>query len=405
MKTEGFWFLNITQFLGVLNDNLFKLLLVFMLIALQGAQQSQIILSLAGILFVVPFLLLSIPAGNLADRISKKKITLFIKAIELVAALFGSVAFYLESAFGVYTALFLLAISGAIFGPTKYGMVPELVPLEKLSSSNGLLASFTFLAIIIGTSSAGLIAEWMHNNFFYASFFCLGLALLGLFTATLLPQTPSAGSKKSLHALFFLEIYYTLREASKTKYLLIAIFGSAYFLFIGGFVQLAIIPYALHCLGLTDVQGSYLFLITAFGIAFGSLVAGKLSKKSVKLGLSPIGAFGMALSSFLLGTCTSHLSYVMASLFSIGFFGGIYLIPLDSFIQAASPANERGQNVAANNFMGFVGVLLASFLLYFVGNVLGQPIQTGFIFVGVSTLAIALLFAALLKGPLRSLKP
>ncbi|MDR3624128.1 MAG: MFS transporter [Chlamydiales bacterium] len=403
MKIKPFTFLNATQFLGVFNDNLFKLLLIFALINIQGIKQSQTILSLAGAIFVLPFLVLSIPAGTLADRISKKVIIIYVKAIELAAAILGVISFGLESALGLYSALFILAISGAIFGPTKYGIVPELVKKEELSKSNGYLSSFTFLAIIIGTSAAGPLVEASDRNYFFASFACLILAIIGMLTAIKIPHTPAASSSKKFTPFFFLEVIHNLKEASNIKYLLVAIFGSAYFLFIGGFTQLNIIPYAVYCLGLSEIEGSYLFLITALGIGIGSLVAGKLSGKKVQLGLSPIGALGMSISALTLSFCELNFYLLFLALFFLGAFGGIYLIPLDSYIQAASPNNKRGQNVAANNLMGFTGVLFASFLLYLIGNILGFSANIGFMCIGIITAFVTLLFFYLLRFPLKSL--
>lgn len=403
MKKHGFAYLNTTQFLGVLNDNLFKLLLIFMLIEVQGVDHSEIILSLAGAIFVIPFLLFSIPSGVLADRYPKNRIVILIKILEVASALIGVIAFAYESAFGGYLALFLLATSGAIFGPTKYGIVPELVPFEKISSANGYLSSGTFLAIIIGTGLAGGLTVITNNNYFHASLVCLFLALLGLGLSFLVPKTEPARSKKTLSPLFFMEVITTLKQARRVRYLLIAILGSAYFLFVGGYTQLNIIPYAIYCMKLTDVEGGYLFLVTALGIGLGSLIAGKLSGSRVELGLSPIGIAGMALCCFLLGICSTNLPFVCTVLFFVGIFGGLYLVPLDAYIQAASPADERGQNVAANNFMGFLGVLIASGLIYLLGQMLKLPPQDGFTLLGFLTSIIALFYIILLRTPIATL--
>lgn len=402
MKKHAFAYLNFTQFLGVMNDNFFKLALIFMLLQVQGFEHNQTILALAGAIFVIPFLLFSIPAGTVADRYSKNRIVIIIKFIEVIAAIIGVIGFTLKSAFWSYSALFLLATSGAIFGPAKYGIVPELVPNEKLSKSNGYLSSSTYLAIIIGTVLAGPITEVTNKNFPLMSYICLLFALLGLIASFFIPKTKPAGSKKKITPLFFTEVFTTLKKASKIDHLLIAIFGSSYFLFIGGYTQLNIIPFAVTCLGLSDVQGSYLFLVTAIGIGIGSLTAGKLSKSKVELGLSPFGALGMTLSTFLLGFCGMNVIPVIFILFFLGFFGGLFLIPLDTYIQAVSPLKERGQNVACNNFMGFLGVLFASLLLYLLGEILNLPPRDGFTFLAIITALLTLVFFTRLKQPIKT---
>lgn len=392
MKKHAFAYLNFTQFLGVMNDNFFKLILIFMLLEVQGFEHNDTILSMAGAIFVIPFLLFSIPAGAIADRFAKNKIVIFVKAFEVIGSIIGCIGLALHSQILSYSALFLLATSGALFGPAKYGIVPELVSESNLSKSNGYLSSSTFLAVIIGTFLAGPITSFTDKNFTIIGFFSLFFAILGFISSLLIPKTKSAGSTKKIPYLFFTEVFRTLNKAKKVPYLRMSIIGSAYFLFIGGYTQLNIIPYAVTCLGLSDIQGSYLFLITALGIGGGSLIAGKLSGDVVELGLAPIGAIGMTIASILLSVCSLNLIVVGLILLMFGLCGGFYLVPLDSYIQAVSPSYERGQNVATNNFMGFLGVLIASSFIYLFGNVFKLEPADGFLIVGLITLAVSILY-------------
>src|SRR3990167_240090 len=124
---RSFYLLNATQFLGALNDNIFKLLVIYLLIYIKGAAAAPTILSLAGAIFVIPFLLFSSGAGVLADKISKRTIIVVAKCLELAIMLFAVLAIYLESEFGAFTCLFFMAAQSALFGPSKYGIIPELV--------------------------------------------------------------------------------------------------------------------------------------------------------------------------------------------------------------------------------------------------------------------------------------
>src|SRR3989338_5816031 len=143
---RSFYLLNATQFLGALNDNIFKLLVIYLLIHLQGPAAANTILSLAGAIFVIPFLLFSSGAWVLADRISKRTIVVYTKVLEVAIMLFGLFAFSIEWEFGAYGALFLMATQSALFGPSKYGIIPELVESKMVSKANGSLTSFTYLA-------------------------------------------------------------------------------------------------------------------------------------------------------------------------------------------------------------------------------------------------------------------
>lgn len=389
----SFTFLNITQFLGALNDNIYKLLIVFFFIQIQGLEHSPTILATTGATFVLPFLLFSAWFGTLADRCSKRNIIVITKVLELVIVLAGLASFYYHSVWGLYCILFLLAAQSTLFGPSKYGIVPELVAREKISSSNGMMTSFTFLAIILGTFTASFLLDITDRDFIFAAFFCIGIAIVGLLTSILIEYTPPSGSSKGFDPYFLREIYSNLKLAAKEPSLLMAIFGSAYFLFLGAFVQLNMIPFAVQSLGLTDVQGGYLFLLTAIGIGTGALVAGKLSGRIVELGIVPLAGIGVVASSYLLDFFSDQLSMVIPLVILLGFFGGMYQIPLDSYIQIASPNQSRGQMVAATNFLSFFGVLCASALIYLTFEVFGFNADKGFTIIGSLTLGLILIFS------------
>lgn len=379
----SFTYLNLTQFLGALNDNVFKFLIIFFLIDLQGAENSPLILSKAGAIFVIPFLLFSTSAGKLADRFSKRNIIVFSKAMEVVVMALGATALYLKSSFGTYVILFLMATQSAIFSPSKYGIVPELVSYDRISKANGLLTSFTFLAIIIGTFLATFITDISGRNFVFASFICTFIAIAGLWASLKIEYTPPAGVKKRISPFFLYEVYTTINEARAHNRLFLAILGSAFFLFLGAYLQLNIIPFGIQSLGLTDTQGGYLFLITALGIGSGSFLAGKLSGKHVELGLAPIAGLGITLTCFGLYYFSSHLYTVVALIALVGVFGGMWIVPFDSFIQVSSPERLRGQMVATTNFLSFLGVLFASAVLYLLSDILLLKASEGFLFIAI----------------------
>ena len=354
-KISSFTYLNVTQFLGALNDNIYKLLTVYFMVSIQGIENSPTILATTGAIFVLPFLLFSASSGILADRFSKRNIIVLTKIFELVIMSLAVLCFATESVWGAYAILFLLAAQSAVFGPSKYGIIPELVTTEKISKANGIMSSFTFLAIICGTFFASFLIDITDRNFILASLFCTLVALVGMITSFCIEYTPPSGSNQRFNIFFLGEIYSSLKIAQQNPSLLAAIFGSAFFLFLGSFVQLNMIPFAVSSLNLTDVQGGYLFLLTALGIGTGSILAGKISGNTVELGLVPLAGIGVAISCFLLDYFSSDLYYVIPFVVLVGAFGGMYQIPLDSYVQVASPNKFRGQIVAATNFLSFTG--------------------------------------------------
>lgn len=387
VKPGAFASLNCTQFLGAMNDNIYKLLIVYCFIALEGKEASNSILASVGAIYVLPFLFLSSTAGTMADRFSKRTIIVVVKIVECCVMLLGLTSFYLGSKTLAYGALFLLACHSAIFAPCKYGIVPEIVPADRISRANGILTSCTYSAIIVGTFLASFLTDISDHNFILASVATIVFAGLGIYYSLQIPKTAPSGSEKEISPRFITELLINLKLIFKQPTLLTAVLGSAFFLFVGSYAQLNMIPFALEALGLSDVQGGYLFLLTALGIGAGSLLAGKISGKTVELGFVPFGGYGISLCCILLSLFHNHIAVEIALVTLIGVFGGMYLVPLDSYIQLASPKTIRGQVIATTNFLGFCGVLLSAGMLYFLSEVLQIRAANGFFVVGVIAFA------------------
>ena len=389
--------LNLTQFFGVINDNVFKFVMAFLLIDSLGHDKASTILSATGAIYVIPFLLFSSSAGILADRFSKQKLLVVMKTAEILIMILAAIAFAIKSVWGCYTLLFCLSTHSAMFGPSKYGIIPELVPSNAVSRANGLITSFTYVAIIVGTFLASFLTEITNRHFILIALFCLGIAIFGFFSALAVKQTPAQGSQKKINPFFVREIYQTLCYTCTVRHLLPAIFGSAYFLFIGGFTQLNIIPFALQSLNLSEVAGGYLFLATALGIALGSFLAGKASRKRIELGLSCLAGLGIALFFILTAIFSSNLYLVIFFLICIGLLGGVFIVPFDTFIQLNSADEKRGQTIAAANFLSFAGVLLASMALYFFNQVCDLSSASSFGVMGVITFVTSLILSVRLS--------
>lgn len=383
---RSFYFLNATQFLGALNDNIFKLLVIYLLIHMNGPEVADSILSMVGAVFVIPFLLFSSGAGVLADRLSKRSIIVFTKGFEVIVTLFGLFAVYKQWELGAYTALFLMATHSTLFAPSKYGIIPELVESKKISKANGSLTSLTYLAIILGMFLATYITDVSNKNFVLGAGVCVCIAFIGLLTSLGIGRTESQKSTRKITPFFLYEIYQTLKFSWQIPYLLPAIYGSSFFLFIGSFTQLNIIPFAMESLGLSELGGGYLFLSTAVGIVLGAVLGAQVSKDRVEPGLSCICGYFITLFFFLLYLFSSSLIITIIVLGLLGIFGGAYLIPFDSFLQLNSPVEKRGQVIAAANFFSFIGVLMASLALYFISVKMEFSAASGFAWMALITL-------------------
>jgi acyl-[acyl-carrier-protein]-phospholipid O-acyltransferase / long-chain-fatty-acid--[acyl-carrier-protein] ligase len=391
---RSFYLLNVTQFLGALNDNIFKLLVIFFLMDLKGAQATNTILSIAGAIFVVPFLLFSSASGVLADRIRKNSILVSMKGFEVIIMACSILAIYIQSPFFSYFLLFLMGTQSAVFGPSKYGIIPELVAPDYVSKANGSITSLTYLAIICGTFLASFITERSGGNFYIGTGFCTLIAFLGFISSLGIRKTIPRGSKKRINPFFVYEIYQSLSLSLKRPFLFPSILGVAFFLFIGAYIQLNIIPFAMESLDLSKEQGGYLFLATAVGIAIGAKIAGRISKHKIELGSSSLAGFLIVFIFLAISLFSTHLYLIILLLVLLGVFGGMFLIPMESFIQVSSPDKRRGQIIAASNFLSFGGVLLAAFVLYLFNEKWGFSAAQSFALIAFMTL----IFQSIITG-------
>lgn len=379
--------LNLVQALGALNDNLIKLIIVFYLIGRYGREEAGTIAALGSAAFVAPFLLFSALAGSLADRLPKGRIVVGVKVLEVGIALLAVTGLFLASAPLLYGAVFLLGTHSALFAPAKYGVVPELVPREGLSRANSLLEMASFLAIVGGTALAPFFVQLAGGRHGVALLAGIAIAAAGLAIARTLPPTEAVAPAR---AISFLPISYwrTLRSLAGDGYLLLAVIGAAYFLFVGAFCQLNLLPYGMKLLALSEEQSGYLFLAAAIGIGAGSLWAGRLSGRTVEFGVVPIGAVGLTLCSFALASAPANLVTVLAAVAMFGVSAGLFIVPLQSFIQLRAPADRRGEILAASSFLSWVGVLMASGLLWTLSGPLGFSPGACFTVLGAITLVL-----------------
>jgi acyl-[acyl-carrier-protein]-phospholipid O-acyltransferase / long-chain-fatty-acid--[acyl-carrier-protein] ligase len=387
--SRSFHRLNATQFLGAMNDNVLKLLIIFCLISAQGTRHAGVITAGIGAAFVLPFLIFSAPAGSLADRLRKSRFIVAIKGIEVLVTGLAVAVFAFGWHNALYAVIFLMATHSAFFSPAKYGVIPELTEREQLSRANGVIEAFTYLAIIAGTVVASALPDLTHDRYWIAGLVCLGTAILGLGFASGIETTPRADAHRRV-ALMPTGIFHTIAHISQDRYLLLTIIGQAYFMLVGAYVQLNLIPYGIQTLGLTEAHSGYLFLAAASGIGIGSLLAAKLSGRNVEFGIVPMGAAGLTISSILLHAIPATVPSCILILVLMGISAGLYSLPLQTFIQFRAEPTKRGEVLAAANFINWVAILLASGLTWFLSGPLGMSAAQGFSVIGVITVLFTL---------------
>src|SRR6201993_3221898 len=194
---RGFWSLIATQFQGAFNDNGLKFFVIYLILGQNPSEtEKDFGVFLIGNLFAIPFLLFSMTGGYLADRFSKRSVTIGTKIFEIAAMLFAVFAFWRGSPYLAFGVIFLASTQAAIFGPSKYGLLPELLPAEELSWGNGVLELTTFLAIISGTVAGSFLAQQFHGSPATAGLIYGACSLIGLAASFLISRAPAGDPSK-----------------------------------------------------------------------------------------------------------------------------------------------------------------------------------------------------------------
>ena len=355
----------IAQFFGAFNDNAWKLMVT--LLAIKGAMPhagsapeaaSQTQATIAFAVFTLPLILFSLPAGVLADRLSKRSVIITMKAVEVSLMATGVMVLLIDPSGGVPSLLVLglMGMHSALFSPAKYGILPEILTHQQLSWGNGLLEMWTFLAIIAGTYAGGLLLDLASPAPWKAGIALTLLAGTGFAASWSLPRVRPARPEGG--------VTITLQSAwgamRADRILALTVRGSVLFWAIASLVGQDILVYAKVSLGLRDALTGLPLTVLAAGIGGGSLLAGKLSASKVEYGLLPIGGIGLTLFLFLLGILAPGLSGTLFLMAILGVSGGLILVPLNALLQWRSPADRRGAVIALGNVFVFGGVLAGS---------------------------------------------
>ncbi len=384
----GFFMLLITQFLGAFNDNVFKLIISFLIVDHFATEQKGALwLSLSGIVFILPFLLFSTYAGFLADRVSKKRIMVCVKVIEVVIMALALFALTTGGIYGVFMILFLLGTHSAFFSPAKYGILPEILSEEELSEGNGAMEMWTYLAIILGQACGGILIHVYGQSIEKVIYILMGISVLGVVASLFLPVVKPAGSPRTFQWNFLKEVWQNTKYIKADRTIFLSMVGLVYFGFLGGLFQLNIILYARQLMEIDHLQSSSLLIALGIGIGTGSVLAGKLSDQKVELGLVPLGSIGLSLFSILLGIAYHSYPFVLFCLFLLGISSGFYIVPLNTLIQQNSPADRRGQILSTNNFFAFFAILTGSGILYVFRDILHFNPAMIFVICGILTIA------------------
>jgi acyl-[acyl-carrier-protein]-phospholipid O-acyltransferase/long-chain-fatty-acid--[acyl-carrier-protein] ligase len=394
------------QFFAAFNDNFLKTSLVFLI--LFGADVTQgeaaALITLASAVFIAPYFILSGLGGELADRYDKARVAQWLKFVEILVAVVAVAGYMRQSIPLLFTALLGFGIIAALFGPIKYGILPDHLERERLPAANALVEGATFIAILTGTIVGGLAAHSGGVRMF--GVLVIGFALACWLSALRIPPSGEGAPHLQVTNNIVSSTAAMIRHLRADARLWWGAMVTSWFWVIG-IVVMSLLPPLIKTLlgGNEDTVTAYLALFS-IAIGAGSALAALIARGRIVLRTTVVGALLLGVFALDLGMVTFGVSAAVAAqtpeavfgmplglraaidLAGLAVAGGLFIVPAFAAVQAWSDADYRARTVAAVNvlnaaFMTGVTVLVA-LLQHF-----GVTVPMLFLGIGVSTLAVA----------------
>ncbi|MCH6549594.1 MAG: MFS transporter [Proteobacteria bacterium] len=374
----------VTQFLGALNDNIFRnglvILITFQGVRIAGMGAGQLA-NVAGALFILPFFLFSATAGQLADKYEKSRLMRSIKLLEIVLMVLAAFAFVTQSYTVLLAVLFLMGCQSTLFGPVKYAYLPQQLTTDELVGGNALVESGTYMAIIFGLIIGGIsVAADYENQSILAS--CLVVAaVFGYLASRQIPSTKPVDPDLKINWNAWTETWHIVGFAREERSVFLSILGISWFWFFGSAMTIQLPAYTLGILNGNEAITTALLVAFAVGVGVGSLLCERMSGHRIELGLVPFGSIGLSLFAIDLffsqpdaqvvavNSVSEFLARpgswrILIDLSLLGAFGGFYSVPLYALIQDRTERQHLSRVIAANNIINALFMVAAAILAF-----------------------------------------
>lgn len=378
-----FW----TQFFSSFNDNFLKssliILVTFRAVRVFNLGSGELV-SVAGGVFILPFFLFSATAGQLADKLEKARFIRIIKWTEVAIMALAAYGFLSEHYGFLLVVLFMMGLHSAFFGPVKFGILPQFLDESELVGGNALIEAGTFLAILMGTISGGVMAAVPKWGPLLASVTLISTAVIGLITSFWIPPAESVAPLLKVQWNLVTPTWSILKDTHKNRTVFLSVLGISWFWFFGAVVLSLFPTYCKDALHSNESVVTLFLACFSVGIGIGALLCERLSRQTIELGLVPLGSIGISLFTAELaysaqperlravlpegfGALTMlhtwpgvHLLLVLVLLAIIS---GFYIVPLNALIQSRSEKSHRSRVIAGNNILNALLIVIASFVL------------------------------------------
>ena len=377
----------VTQLLGAFNDNLFKnAMVLFVVYGVYTDEKAEALFSaVATAVFILPFFLFSALAGQLADTRDKAAIIRIVKLCEIVIMIVGGaglVMAWLDIAVSVVAiplmmvALFAMGVHSTFFGPIKYAILPQHLHADEVLGGTGLVEAGTYIAILIGTILAGIIAvEW-------AALGVVLTAIIGYLSGRQVPPAPPEQAETGIDWHILRSSIALVKGTMHIRKLFLAIASISFFWTIGAVLFIQFPPLAKNVLYADKEVASLFLAIFSIGIAIGSvainwLLKGQVSAKYAPASVIVMGMFVVAFHFICLnwdatgdGALYTISSFVvhddawllLGSLLGIAVAGGMFVVPLYAFLTTTVPRDQTARTVAANNIVNSGAMVVGSLI-------------------------------------------
>jgi hypothetical protein len=378
----------LTQFFGAANDNVFKFaftVLATYSAAEWGGMDPKSAGAVIGGIFILPFVLFSATAGQLADKYDKAALIRFVKNLEIAIMLAIAAGFVGKLVALLFAGVFMMGLHSTLFGPVKYAYLPQHLQESELVGGNGMVEMGTFVAILLGTIAGGVLVGLPGVGPDWVAGVSVALAIIGRIAAGFVPASPAPEPELSINWNPFTETWKNLGHARGNRTVFLSLLGISWLWFFGSIFLTTFTGFAKETLGGDQNVVTLLLAVFSIGIGVGSLLCERLSGHKVEIGLVPFGSIGMTVFAVDLWLASSNMTpaglsalsalsglgafvadhahwRVMADLFLLAMFSGFYSVPLYALIQSRCEPSHRARIIAANNILNALFMVVASLM-------------------------------------------
>jgi 1-acyl-sn-glycerol-3-phosphate acyltransferase len=404
----------ITQSFGAFNDNVYRQAIIGLLFYLGvSIEERTLYTNLAPALFILPYFLFSGIAGQIAEKLEKSRLVRITTTMEIFIMSLAGIGFLMESMPMLLVALFATGVQSTLFGPVKYSILPSVLKPEELTGGNGLVEMGTSMSILLGMIAGGLIFVVAQSNGPEAAAASIvALAIAGHLVSRAIPRVEASAPDLKINWNPIPESVKVLRLARRQPAVRNAILGISWFWFVGTVLTAQLPTYAELNLGGGNTLYLFCFVLFSVGTGVGSLLCEKLSRRTIEIGLVPLGAFGMTVFCIDLYFARTGLSLergldiaafiatpgswrIIADLTLIGLFAGLYIVPLFAMVQSRTPREELSRVIAGLNIQNAFFIVMAAVLGIVVQRYFGWSIPQVFLALGIANAVVAIFIFSL----------